>query len=305
MESDRGAILMRATSADGISREVRLRRGPAEWTCPARELEVGSAQDSEAPAAGRNGRATRPVAHDVTEVHHVGAAAALVERDLPPPGTVPMPEIITVLVAAPVRLYRDGLAAILAQQEGIEVAGIAGGRGDTLVRWLELAPDVVLVDLALEGSVETIRWLAVHSGRRSGAGVVVLASSDAEDQLVGCAQAEVFDFVTRDASIAELARTLRRVAVGETRIAPETAAAVRGRLAGSPLGRGSVPEKQRLTPREIEVLRLIEQGLSNKEIAHRLSVALSTVKQHVHHILEKLEVRRRGEAVARLRRGRV
>jgi DNA-binding NarL/FixJ family response regulator len=244
------------------------------------------------------------VSHDVPEVRHVGAAAAPDERDLPPPATALMPETIAVLVAAPVRLYRDALAAILAQQEGIEVAGIAGDGGDTLVRWLELAPDIVLVDLALEGSVETIRWLAARGGP-SGAGVVVLASSDAEDRLVGCAQAEVFDFITRDASIADLARTLRRVALGEARIAPETAAAMRGRLAGDPLGRYTMPERQRLTPRETEVLRLIEQGLSNKEIAHRLSVALSTVKQHVHHILEKLEVSRRGEAVARLQRSRL
>jgi DNA-binding NarL/FixJ family response regulator len=213
-----------------------------------------------------------------------------------------MSETITVLVAAPVRLYRDGLATILAQQEGIEVAGIAGDRGDTLVRWLELAPDVVLVDLALAGSVETIRWLAAHGGR-SRTAVVVLATSEAEDRLVGCAQAEVLDFVTRDATIAELARTLRRVAAGEARLAAEKAAAVRDRLADGRLGPGSAPERDRLTPRELEVLRLIEQGLSNKEIAHRLSVALSTVKQHVHHILGKLEVNRRGEAVARVRRG--
>jgi len=162
---------------------------------------------------------------------------------------------------------------------------------------------VVLVDLALEGSVETIRWLAARGGR-SGAGVVVLASSDTEEQLVGCAQAGVFDFVTRDDSIAELVLTLRKVASGEVRVPPETAAAARGHLDPGALGRASMPQAERLTPREIEVMRLIEQGLSNKEIAHRLCVALSTVKQHVHHILEKLEVKRRGEAVARIQRTR-
>lgn len=304
MGSDRDAIVPREGSPTGISREDRLRRLPV-WTVAAPELEDDGAQEKAEPARGLDGRSPRLVVHGMTEIRQVGAAAAVIERDLPPLDARPLPQTsVTVLVAAPMRLYRDGLAAILAHQEGIEVAGIAGDCGDTLVRWLELAPDVVLVDLALEGSVETIRWLAVQGGR-SGAGVVVLASSDTEDQLVGCAQAGVFNFVTRDDSIADLVLTLRKVAVGEVRIPPETAAATCGRLAGGAIGRNSMPQaQQRLTPREIEVMKLIEQGLSNKQIAHRLSVALSTVKQHVHHILEKLEVSRRGEAVARIQRSR-
>jgi len=245
------------------------------------------------------------VACDVIEANPVDAAVSVIERDLPPVAVRPMTDKdISVLISAPMRLYRDGLAAILARQEGIQVAGIAGDRGDTLVRWLELAPDVVLVDLALEGSVATIRRLAERNGR-SGAGVAVLVSSDTEDELIACARAGVFHFVTREDSIGDLALTLRSAALGESRIPPETAAAVHGRLADGALGRVSAPEGQRLTPRETEVMELIEQGLSNKEIARRLSVALSTVKQHVHHILEKLEVSRRGEAVARLQRSRV
>jgi two-component system, NarL family, nitrate/nitrite response regulator NarL len=241
----------------------------------------------------------------VIKTNPTDAAVSVIDRDLPPIAARPMTDKnISVLISAPMRLYRDGLAAILARQEGIEVAGIAGDRGDTLVRWLELAPDVVLVDLALEGSVATIRRLAERNGR-AGAGVAVLVSSDTEDELIACARAGVFHFVTREDSIADLALTLRSAALGESRIPPETAAAVLGRLADGALGRVSAPEGPRLTPRETEVMELIEQGLSNKEIARRLSVAVSTVKQHVHHILEKLEVSRRGEAVARLQRSRV
>jgi two-component system, NarL family, nitrate/nitrite response regulator NarL len=201
---------------------------------------------------------------------------------------------VRVLVSGPVRLYREGLAEILGRAEGIEVAGMAGDHGETLVRWLQLGPDVVLLDLALEGSLDTIAWLA----ERGGAGVAVLASPDTEDQLIACAQAGVLNFVTREDSIADLALTIRGAASGESRISPETAASVLGRLAGA---ESRVAwEARRLTPREIEVMQLIERGLSNKEIAQRLCVALSTVKQHVHHILEKLEVNRRGEAVARM-----
>jgi DNA-binding NarL/FixJ family response regulator len=208
---------------------------------------------------------------------------------------------VRVVVSGPVRLYREGLAAILGREPGIEVVGIAGDRGDTLVRCLELAPDVVLVDLALGGSLETIRWLVQHG---VGAGVAALASPDTEGQLIACAHAGVLNFVTREDSIADLALTIRSAACGESRISPETAGAVLGRLAGEVEGRGSMRDEQRLTPREVEVMELIERGLSNKEIAQQLSVALSTVKQHVHHILEKLDVTRRGEAVARLQRGR-
>lgn len=240
---------------------------------------------------------------DVTEVDRLDAGVWVIDPDAPPVAARPMADTtISVLVAAPVRLYREGLAAILSRQEGIQVAGVAGDRSDTLVRWLELAPDVVLVDLAVEGSVETIRWFAEHSGS-PGAAIAVLASSDAEDELIACAQAGVRNFVTRADSIADLAVTLRSAARGQSRSSPATAATVFERTASA--ARGSAPEAQRLTPREIEVMVLIEEGLSNKEIAHRLSVALSTVKQHVHHILEKLQVSRRGEAVALLRRRRV
>jgi DNA-binding NarL/FixJ family response regulator len=131
-----------------------------------------------------------------------------------------------------------------------------------------------------------------------------LASPDTEGQLIACAHAGVLNFVTREDSIADLALTIRSAACGESRISPETAGAVLGRLAGE-AARGPMRDEQRLTPREVEVMELIERGLSNKEIAQQLSVALSTVKQHVHHILEKLDVTRRGEAVARLQRGRV
>ena len=242
---------------------------------------------------------------DVTGVDRLDAGVWVIDPDAPPVAARPMTDTtISVLVAAPVRLYREGLAAILARQEGIEVAGVAGDCSDTLVRWLELAPDVVLVDLAVEGSVETIRWFAEHSGSQ-GAAIAVLASSDAEDELVACVQAGVRNFVTRADSIAELALTLRSAARGQSRSSPATAATVFERIAGAARGCVSAPEAQRLTPREIEVMALIEEGLSNKEIAHRLSVALSTVKQHVHHILEKLQVSRRGEAVAVLRRRRV
>jgi len=203
---------------------------------------------------------------------------------------------IRVLIAGPVRLYREGLAAILAREEGFGVAGTAGEGRDTVARSRGLAPDVVLVDLALPDSVDTIRAIAGLGAVR----IAALVSPDTERRLIECAEAGVSNFVTREDSIAELVSTIRSAACGACRISPSTAAAVVTNLAGMAAERSMTPAEERLTQREAEVMRLIERGLSNKEIAHELSVALPTVKQHVHHILEKLQVSRRGEAVARI-----
>ncbi len=204
---------------------------------------------------------------------------------------------ISVLIAGPVRLYRVGLAAILAREEGFGVAGTAGEGRDTVARSRGLAPDVVLVDLALADSVDTIRAIAGLKAVR----IAALVSPDTERRLIECAEAGVSNFVTREDSIAELVSTIRSAACGECRISPATAAAVVRNLAGLAAERSMTPAEERLTQREVEVMRLIERGLSNKQIARELSVALPTVKQHVHHILEKLQVSRRGEAVARIR----
>jgi two-component system, NarL family, nitrate/nitrite response regulator NarL len=206
---------------------------------------------------------------------------------------------ISVLIAGPVRLYRDGLAAILAREDGFGVAGTAGEGSETVSWSRQLAPDVVLVDLALADCVEAIRAIAGQGEVK----IAALVSPDTERRLIGCAEAGVSNFVTRDDSIAELVATIRSAACGGSRISSLTAAAVVRNLAGLAAERVGPVGEQRLTAREAQVMGLIERGFSNKEIARELSVALPTVKQHVHHILEKLQVSRRGEAVARMRAG--
>jgi len=107
--------------------------------------------------------------------------------------------------------------------------------------------------------------------------------------------------VPRDGTLADLRAVIESVARGEVVCSPRIAASLLRRIADLAAEREPPPPELRLTSREIEIVELIDQGLSNKEIAQRLSIALPTVKNHVHSILDKLHVHRRAEAAARLR----
>jgi DNA-binding NarL/FixJ family response regulator len=130
--------------------------------------------------------------------------------------------------------------------------------------------------------------------------VVALAITESEAGVLACAETGVAGYVTRDASMDEVVATLLAVARGELACPPAIAASL-FRHVGTLSARRGEPAPDVLTPREREIVELIEQGLSNKEISRRLSIGLSTVKNHVHNLLEKLHVPRRGAAAARLR----
>jgi DNA-binding NarL/FixJ family response regulator len=132
--------------------------------------------------------------------------------------------------------------------------------------------------------------------------LVVLAVPEVEGEVIAFAEAGASAYVTPDGSIDDLASVVLSVERGEVLCSPEMAAGLFRRV--GVLARESQldPIEEKLTTRELEVLRLIEEGLSNKQIATALSIELPTVKNHVHRILEKLHVKRRSEAAARARR---
>jgi two-component system, NarL family, nitrate/nitrite response regulator NarL len=209
------------------------------------------------------------------------------------------PWVVRVFVVAHVRLYREALVDVLAHEPGLEVVGACGPRHTALARVAELEPDVVLLDPAATESMELVRELADPA---AGLKIVALASSDDEQDMLACAEAGVSGFVTQEESIADLVATIRRAQKGELACSPKLAGALLRRvmvLAAESQGNGS---EQLLTAREREVATLLDEGLSNKQIALRLQLEVATVKHHVHHILDKLGVSSRGEAVARLRR---
>lgn len=206
--------------------------------------------------------------------------------------------MISIFIVGPVRAYREGLTEALNRQDGFMVVGAAGDTSEILARVEELAPDIVLYDPAALGSTDTIRDL---TSLGNGVKVAALGVAENEPAVIACAEAGVSAFVTCDDSLLALVETIRSTARGELRVTPKTAATLLSRVAALGTNHWHESVDTRLTPRETEVFGLIEEGLSNKQIARRLCIELPTVKQHVHHILEKLHVSRRGEAVARLR----
>jgi DNA-binding NarL/FixJ family response regulator len=209
------------------------------------------------------------------------------------------PTVVRVFVAAHVRLYREALVDVLARETGLEVVGACGPRHTALARVAEVEPDVVLLDPAASESLELIRELADPP---TGLKIVALASSDDERDMLACAEAGVSGFVKQEESIADLVATIRRAQNGELVCSPRLAGALLRRVTALAAERQADGSEHLLTAREREVASLLDEGLSNKQIARRLQLEVPTVKHHVHHILRKLGVASRGEAAARLRR---
>jgi DNA-binding NarL/FixJ family response regulator len=207
---------------------------------------------------------------------------------------------LRVAVATDVRVYREGLETSLSSRPETEVVAAAGCLDEALDLLRHAHPDVLLLDLGLPGADEVVR---AARDRHPETKVVALAVSDSEQGVLACAEAGVRGYVTRDASVDDLVGKMLAVARGELMCAPAIAASLFRHVGELAARRGAPADAPALTPREREVLALVSEGLSNKEISRRLSIGVSTVKNHVHHLLEKLQVPRRGAAAARLRPG--
>ncbi len=205
--------------------------------------------------------------------------------------------MIRVLIYSNIRIYREGIAEVLGHRPGIEVIGTASSGERCIAEARRLEPSVILLDMATTGGAAELRRLAEAAPE---ARTVALGVAETEENVVAYAEAGVAGYVTRDQTIDELVSALASVARGEMLCSPRTAAMLLRRVnalaAARP--RGQPAAAASLTAREREILALIADGLSNKQIGQRLCVQVPTVKNHVHHILEKLGVARRGEAVA-------
>ena len=206
---------------------------------------------------------------------------------------------IGIVVADDHEVVRAGFAALLDTQPDFTVLGIASD-GDEAVRVCrELRPDVVLMDVrmpSLDG-IEATRQLADADG--PGPRVLILTTFDLDEYVFDALRAGASGFLLKDVTAERLFDAVRVIAAGEALLAP----AVTRRLIGEFTRLRSVPDALTptamvtLTPRETEVLRLVAEGMSNPEIARRLVVTEETVKTHVSHILAKLGLRDRTQAV--------
>jgi two-component system nitrate/nitrite response regulator NarL len=199
-----------------------------------------------------------------------------------------------VLIVAEVRLYREGLSGSLANCPRLAVVGTCSNRADAGERILQLCPDVVVVDVATRDSLELIRDLRTKAPRCK---VLAFAVDEIAADIIECAEAGAAGYVTAEASVDDLVTAIEAIARAELVCSPRIAAQLFGRI--SERGERSSVEAKTLTSREGQVLDCLRQGKSNKEIAQTLNIAEPTVKNHIHHLLEKLDVTTRAQAAAR------
>jgi two-component system, NarL family, nitrate/nitrite response regulator NarL len=202
-----------------------------------------------------------------------------------------------VLVVARVRLYRETVASMLAEAAH-EVVGTVADLAGALAAVGELEPDVVVMDVSHPDALGDVERLSRRGPRPPK--ILALGLPATVHDAVACAEAGAAGFVTSAASPAQLADAVTRAARGELSCCEKTAAALFRRV--GELARRTAPAAsgERLTARELEIARLIERGLTNRDIAAELCIEQATVKNHVHNLLAKLGVRNRSEVSAAL-----
>ncbi|WP_433796256.1 LuxR C-terminal-related transcriptional regulator [Actinoplanes sp. CA-252034] len=208
--------------------------------------------------------------------------------------------VTSVYIAAAMQLYREGLALGLRDAPGLRVLESAPGPFDFVAEPTGRCA-VLLLDVAVATGPETLDGvLRAYPGIR----VVMLGLSEVTTEILGWIEAGASGFVTLHHSIADLVEVIGDVARDEFSCSPQLAAALMHRVTALAATRRQEWAGDLLSPRELEVVALIERGLSNKQIATQLFITLATVKNHVHNILDKLDVRARGDAAAYLRQRR-
>lgn len=197
--------------------------------------------------------------------------------------------MITVLIADDHPVVRDGLRGTFAGAEDISVVGEAGNGREAVEEAIRLNADVVLMDLRMPemSGVEAIAELRTRAPRIR---VLVLTTFDDESDVLPAVEAGATGYLLKDAAPEELLRATRAVWRGESVLAPTAASQLMGRVR-RPVSHG-------LSERELEVLRLVAGGASNRVAASRLFISEASVKTHLQHIYDKLDSRDRASAVA-------
>jgi DNA-binding NarL/FixJ family response regulator len=205
--------------------------------------------------------------------------------------------MVRVLIVAGIRLYREGLAHLLSKRAGFQTVGAVPDRPQAIAGCDRIEPNVVLLDLATPESVGIVQDLKRIVPEVP---IIAIGVRDLEQDLISCMEAGVAGYVSRDGSLEDLVAAVESAGRGELQCSPRLAGSLVRRLAALVAVHEAAPAHGRLTGREREIVQLLEQNLSNKEIAARLGIEVATVKNHVHNLLEKLHVHRRSDVGRRL-----
>lgn len=187
-------------------------------------------------------------------------------------------------------VVRHGLVSMLKYEPDMQVVGEAGDGAEAVRVILEHAPDVVLLDLRLPqlGGIEVMKQTRAHVPQTR---YLVLTTYDADEYIVPALSAGAQGYLLKDTLPAELTRAIRTLAAGGSPLEPAVAAKLLTSMNAS-------QSEDELSAREMDVLKLVVAGASNKAIAAQLNVSENTVKSHLSHIFDKLQVQSRAEAVA-------
>jgi DNA-binding NarL/FixJ family response regulator len=204
--------------------------------------------------------------------------------------------VIRILIADDQELVRTGFRVILTAEPDLEVVGEAGDGRETIEAVASLSPDVVLMDIRMPNldGIEATRRIATRGGPPR---VLILTTFDLDEYVYEALRAGASGFLLKDAGADELIHAVRVVAGGEALLAPSITRRLIEDYAQRPPKREQPAALGDLTPRELEVLRLLARGLSNGEIARELVLGDATVKTHVARIFAKLDLHDRAQAV--------
>ncbi len=215
--------------------------------------------------------------------------------------------MISLVIVSDIRLYREGLEEILEREDILHVKGTAGNVEQAIGEIRKNSPDVVLIDMTMINSNKVVEYIAsVYRHMK----IIALAVTEDEDVIFSCAKAGIAGYLTRESSIKQLIDTICGVFEGELYCPRRIAARLLKKLKilshhvetsdceviESPANSKNVV----LTKREKQIASLLSKGLSNKEIARKLTIEVSTVKNHIHNILTKMDVHNRIQAVRQL-----
>jgi len=203
---------------------------------------------------------------------------------------------IRILLIEDNRLLRDGIAAMINGQADMKVVAVSGGKENTVLKARTVRPQVLLIDLGLRNQ-NGLRVVASLTKETPGLKVIGMGLIPTQLDIVEFVQAGASGFILKDATVQECLRTIRSVAHGGKVLPPPLTGSLFSHVIEYALkkGKNKLNRAVRMTHREREIIALIADGLSNKEIAQRLNIATYTVKSHVHNIMEKLALHTRLE----------